>query len=81
MRVEENIVEAALFNSGGPLIVVPYIPKAAQARPHYGNCSDGGRASSHAIHDAMPLLDGRTHRGRHRQNVPGKARITSNAPI
>jgi hypothetical protein len=36
--VEENIVEAALFDSGGPVIIVPYIQKAALKLDHVMVC-------------------------------------------
>ncbi len=54
--VEENIVEAALFDSGGPLIVVPYIQNAPLKLDHIMVCWDGGRAAARAIRDAMPFL-------------------------
>ena len=54
--VEENIVEAALFDSGGPLIVVPYIQKEPLKLDHIMVCWDGGRAAARALRDAMPLL-------------------------
>lgn len=63
--VEENIVEAALFNSGGPVIIVPYIQKAALKLDRIMVCWDGSRA---AARFAMPsrFCDGRSRRGRHR---------------
>jgi nucleotide-binding universal stress UspA family protein len=54
--VEENIIEAALFDSGGPLIVVPYIQKAPLKLDHIMVCWDGGRAAARAIRDAIPFL-------------------------
>jgi len=54
--VEENIVEAALFDSGGPVIIVPYIQKATLKLDHIMVCWDGGRAAARAIRDAMPFL-------------------------
>jgi hypothetical protein len=36
--VEENIVEAALFHSGGPVIIVPYIQKAPLKLDHIMLC-------------------------------------------
>jgi nucleotide-binding universal stress UspA family protein len=54
--VEENIVEAALFDSGGPLIIVPYIQKAALKLDRIVVCWDGGRAAARAIRDATPFL-------------------------
>jgi nucleotide-binding universal stress UspA family protein len=54
--VYENIIEAALFDSGGPLIIVPYIQKAPLTLDHVMVCWDGGRAAARAIRDAMPFL-------------------------
>jgi nucleotide-binding universal stress UspA family protein len=54
--VEENIIEAALFDSGGPLIIVPYIQKAPLKLDNVMVCWDGGRAAARAIRDAMPFL-------------------------
>ena len=39
--VEEIIVEAALFDSGGPVIIVPYIQKAPLKLDHVMVCWDG----------------------------------------
>lgn len=53
---EQMIVEGALFASGRPIIVVPYI----QAEPFKLNrlmiCWDGSRPAVRAIADAMPIL-------------------------
>ncbi len=54
--VEANIIEAALFDSGGPLIILPYIQKAPLKLEHVMVCWDGGRAAARAIRDAMPFL-------------------------
>ena len=54
--VEEIIVEAALFDSGGPVIIVPYIQKAPLKLDHVMVCWDGGRAAARAMRDAMPFL-------------------------
>jgi len=54
--VEERIVEAALFDSGGPLIVVPYIQRGPVKLEHVMVCWDSGRAAARAIRDAMPFL-------------------------
>jgi nucleotide-binding universal stress UspA family protein len=53
--VEENIVEAALFDSGG-VIIVPYIQKAPLKLDHIMLCWDGSRAAARAIRDATPFL-------------------------
>ena len=54
--VEENIIEAALFNSGGPVIIVPYIQQAPLKLDHIMVCWDGSRVAARAIRDAMPFL-------------------------
>jgi nucleotide-binding universal stress UspA family protein len=50
------IVEAALFDSGRPVICVPYIQKEPLKLNRVMVCWDGGRAAARAIGDAMPLL-------------------------
>jgi len=54
--VEENIIEAALFDSGGPVIIVPYIQRAPLKLDHIMVCWDGSRAAARAIGDAIPFL-------------------------
>jgi nucleotide-binding universal stress UspA family protein len=54
---EELITEAALFESGRPTIVVPYIQKQAFSLDRVLVCWDGGRAGARAVGDAMPLLE------------------------
>jgi nucleotide-binding universal stress UspA family protein len=54
--VEEIIAESALFESGRPVIVVPYIQRAPLKLDDVMVCWDGSRASTRAIADAMPLL-------------------------
>jgi nucleotide-binding universal stress UspA family protein len=56
-EVEELIAESALFESGRPLIVVPYIQKAPLKLDRVMVCWDGGRPAARAIADAMPLLE------------------------
>jgi nucleotide-binding universal stress UspA family protein len=55
--VEELIAESALFESGRPLIVVPYIQKAPLTLERVMVCWDGSRPAARAIADAMPLLE------------------------
>jgi nucleotide-binding universal stress UspA family protein len=55
--VEEVIVEGALFGSGRPIIIVPYIQKAPLKLDRVMVTWDGGRAAARAIADAMPLLE------------------------
>lgn len=50
------LVEAALFESGRPMLVVPYIQKAGLALERVLVCWDGSRAAARAIGDAMPFL-------------------------
>jgi nucleotide-binding universal stress UspA family protein len=54
--VEELIAESTLFQSGRPMIVVPYIQKAPLKLDRVMVCWDGGRQAARAIADAMPLL-------------------------
>ena len=54
--VEENIIEAALFDSGGPVIIVPYIQQAPLRLDNIMVCWDGSRAAARAIRDAIPFL-------------------------
>ncbi len=54
--VEEVIAEAALFESGRPVILVPYIQKGPLKLDYITVCWDGSRAAARALADAMPLL-------------------------
>jgi nucleotide-binding universal stress UspA family protein len=54
--VEEIIAESALFESGRPVIIVPYIQKAPLKLDNVMVCWDGSRAAARAIADSMPLL-------------------------
>jgi nucleotide-binding universal stress UspA family protein len=55
--IEEIIAEAALFESGRPVIIVPYIQKAPLKLDRVMLCWDGSRAAARAIADAIPLLE------------------------
>lgn len=55
--IEEVIAEAALFDSGRPIILVPYIQKAPLKLERVMVCWDGGRQAARAMADAMPLLE------------------------
>jgi nucleotide-binding universal stress UspA family protein len=55
--VEDVIIEAALFESGRPVIVVPYIQKSPLKLDSVMVCWDGSRSATRAIADAMPLLE------------------------
>jgi nucleotide-binding universal stress UspA family protein len=54
--VDEIIAESTLFESGRPVIVVPYIQKAPMKLDLVMVCWDGSRPATRAIADAMPLL-------------------------
>jgi nucleotide-binding universal stress UspA family protein len=50
------IIEAALFSSGRPVLVVTYIQKAGLKVDRVMVCWDGSRNAARAVADAMPLL-------------------------
>src|SRR4029079_4952131 len=50
------IVEAALFDSGRPMLVVPYIQRAGLRLDRILLCWDGSRSAARAAADALPFL-------------------------
>ena len=52
----EVIEEAALFESGRPVLIVPYIQKAGLKLERVMLCWDGSRAATRAIADSLPFL-------------------------
>ena len=54
---ESTITENTLFESGRPVIVVPYIHNAQFKLDRVMVCWDGSRPAARAIADAMPLLE------------------------
>src|SRR5262245_3110919 len=54
---QDLVIEAALFQSGRPVVVVPYIQKAPLTLDRVLVGWDGSRTAARAIGDAMPLLD------------------------
>jgi nucleotide-binding universal stress UspA family protein len=54
--IEDIIAETTLFESGRPMIMVPYIQKAQLKLDNVVVCWDGSRQAARAIGDAMPLL-------------------------
>jgi nucleotide-binding universal stress UspA family protein len=55
----DNVIpQCILFNSGGPMLVVPYIHKGPLDAHHVGIAWDGSRLAARAVHDAMPFLMG-----------------------
>jgi len=53
---DELVDEGVLFESGRPVMVVPYIQKGALKLDRVMVCWDGSRAAARAVADAMPLL-------------------------
>jgi len=53
---EDVIIESALFASGRPVLVVPYIQKTGIKLDRVMVCWDGSRNAARAVADAMPLL-------------------------
>ena len=49
--------ESLLFESGRPLIVVPYVQKAPLKLDRIIVCWDGSRAAARAVADSLPLLE------------------------
>jgi nucleotide-binding universal stress UspA family protein len=53
---EELLIEGALFGSGRPVVVVPYIHKEPVKLDRILVCWDGSRPAARAIADALPFL-------------------------
>jgi nucleotide-binding universal stress UspA family protein len=54
---ESNVAEGALFGSGRPMIIVPYVQKAPFKLDRVMACWDGSAPAARAIADAVPLLE------------------------
>lgn len=54
--LDNALVEAALFDSGGPTIIVPSIHKGSFLAHSVAICWDGKRTAARAMRDAMPFL-------------------------
>ena len=54
--LDELVVEGALFDSGRPVLVVPYIQKAPLELGHVLVCWNGSPNAARAVGDAMPFL-------------------------
>jgi nucleotide-binding universal stress UspA family protein len=50
------IIEAALFETGRPVLIVPYVQKGDLALDRVMVAWDGSRSASRAVNDAMPFL-------------------------
>lgn len=53
---DNAIPQEILFNSGGPMLMVPYIHKGSIDTRHVGIAWDGSRLAARAVRDAMPFL-------------------------
>jgi nucleotide-binding universal stress UspA family protein len=55
---DNDIPQQILFDSGGPVLMVPYIHKGPLDAQHVGIAWDGSRLAARAWRDAMPFLMG-----------------------
>jgi nucleotide-binding universal stress UspA family protein len=55
---DDIIPQAVLFNSGGPMLMVPHTHKGPLETRHVGIAWDGSRLAARAVRDAMPFLMG-----------------------
>jgi nucleotide-binding universal stress UspA family protein len=55
-ELDRLIVEAALFDTGRPVLVVPYIQSAGLKLDRLMLCWDGSRSAARAAADAMPFI-------------------------
>jgi nucleotide-binding universal stress UspA family protein len=53
---ERAILEAALFDSGRPVLLVPWIQRGGSKLDRILVCWDGSRSAARAVGDAMPFL-------------------------
>jgi len=54
--VQDVLIEGALFESGRPVIIVPYIQRAPLKLDRVLVCWDASRTATRAVADALPLL-------------------------
>jgi nucleotide-binding universal stress UspA family protein len=54
--LDRLIVEAALFDSGRPVLIVPYIQRSGLKLDRVLLCWDGSRSAARAVGDAMPFI-------------------------
>ena len=52
----DSVLEATLFGSGRPVLIVPYIHKGGLKLDHVTVCWDGSRTAARAVADALPFL-------------------------
>jgi len=53
---QELVAESALFSSGRPVVLVPYIQKSGIKLDRVMVCWDASRTAARAVADALPLL-------------------------
>jgi nucleotide-binding universal stress UspA family protein len=58
---ETLMIEAALFESGRPVMIVPYIQKTGLTLDRAMICWDNSRNAARAVNDAMPFLKRAAH--------------------
>ena len=56
LPARQMIIESALFQSGRPVLIVPYIQQAGFKLDNVMVCWDGSRNAARALGDAMPFL-------------------------
>ena len=79
---DNDIPQEILFNSGGPMLMVPYIHKGPLDTHHVGIAWDGSRLAARALRDAIPFLmrrQGRDGDCRQRKRQAKRPRISSSA--
>jgi nucleotide-binding universal stress UspA family protein len=54
---DNNLAQEILYQSGGPVLFMPYTFKGAFYARRVGICWDGSRLAARAVRDAMPLLE------------------------
>lgn len=54
---DNNLAQEILFQSGGPVLFIPYTFKGTLQAKRVGICWDGSRLAARAVRDAMPLLE------------------------
>jgi nucleotide-binding universal stress UspA family protein len=54
---DNTLAQEILFQSGGPVLFMPYTFKGAFQAKRIGICWDGSRVAARAVRDAMPLLE------------------------
>ena len=53
---DDLFAHSALFTSGRPVVIVPYVEKGPVKLDRIACCWDGSQTAARAIHDAMPFL-------------------------